>query len=138
MNIKSIDLFLQVLFATLFGVTNYSDVFALSGWVPSISILAFVLLQIISLFAHIRLKEKPWKESLLRKIHLIGVGVVLLIMFLGLIKPPEDKYDMSGLGIIVYALIPAGILAVFYIVITFLEWRNIRNLQKKKDFIHLK
>lgn len=129
MNIKSIDLFLQVLFAFLFGVcTLLTD----AGGLQSISIIGFAIVQVISFFAHANMKNVVWKETLLRRIHLIGVGVVLFIMFLGLIKPTEDKYDMSGLGVIIYALIPAAGLAFFYLIITFLEWIKIKNIQKEK------
>ncbi|MGB3006078.1 MAG: hypothetical protein WBC06_06200, partial [Chitinophagaceae bacterium] len=118
MNFKSTELFLQVFLALLFSISNYIAVSTFPDWVPGISIIAFALVQIISLIAHTNIKMVTWKETRLRRIHLIGVGIVLLIMFFGLSKPAEDKYDMSGLGIIIYALIPAAGLAVFYIVIT--------------------
>ena len=94
------------------------------GALTSISLIAFAILQIISLIVHIGYGIQSWKESLLRKIYLVAVGVVLLIMIYGLVKPPVDKYDMSGLGIIIYALIPAALVALFYTVITFLEWKK--------------
>jgi len=97
------------------------------GGVTSISIIAFAVLQIVSLLVHFTVGKQPWKETLLRKIHLAGTGVVILIMIYGLAKPAEDKYDMSGLGIIVYALIPAAFVAFFYTVITFLEWKKLKN-----------
>jgi len=122
-NYKSFDFFsLVVLILAASG--GYFDK---GGGVTSVSIIAFAILQIISLLVHFVYGKQHWKESLLRKIHLIGAGVVLLIMIYGLAKPVKDKYDMSGLGIIIYALIPAALMALFYTVITFLEWKKLKN-----------
>ena len=119
---KNFDLFSQLLLllAVVIGYIIQDDA------ITSISLIAFAILQITSQVIHLIHGKQPWKESLLRKIHLIGVAVVLVIMIYGLVKPPEDKYDMSGLGIIIYALIPAGLVSLFYTVITFLEWRKIK------------
>ena len=123
MTFKNIDLFGQLAFAIIFGIFNWSSV---AEEIPAIAILAFAGLQITSLIVHAGLRNKPWKEIRLRKIHLIGTGIVILIMLFGLFKPPEDKYDFSGLGIIIYALIPAAAVALFYTVITFLEWKKMK------------
>jgi len=97
-----------------------------TGAVAGVSIIAYPVLQIISLLVHLFHGPAPWKEQRLRKIHLACVGIVILVMLAGLFKPAEDKYDMSGLGIIIYALIPAAGVALFYTVITFIEWKKIK------------
>jgi apolipoprotein N-acyltransferase len=120
---KTFDFFSQVvlILSALLGG------FDKGGGVTSVSIIAFAVLQIVSLLVHLGAGKQPWKESLLRKIHLVGTVVVILIMIYGLSKPTEDKYDMSGLGIIFYALVPAALVALFYTVITFLEWKKLKN-----------
>ena len=122
-NYKNFDFFSQVVLV-LAALGGYFDK---GGGVTSVSIIAFAVLQIISLIVHLVYGKQSWKESSLRKIHLIGTGVVILIMIYGLAKPAEDKYDMSGLGIIIYALIPAALVALFYTFITFLEWKKLKN-----------
>ncbi len=130
MTFKSIDLFGQLALAIIFGTTNWSS-FPVSSCIPSFAIMAFVVLQITSLIVHAGLKKRPWKEIRLRKAHLIGTGVVLMIMLYGLVKPTVGGHDFSGLDLIVQALIPAAAVALFYIFISFLEWMKM----KKQDII---
>lgn len=125
MTFKSIDLFGQLLLAIIFGTTNWSS-FPVEPWIPSIAIMAFIALQITSLIVHAGLKNKPWKEISLRKAHLIGTGVVLLIMLYGLIKPTAGGHDFSGLELIIQALVPAAAVALFYIFICFVEWMKLK------------
>ncbi len=123
MVLKSADLFAQLALAITFGIGYIiPEMEVISGF----SLLAYAVLQIISLVVHAVIRKKHWKEIRLRKIHLIGIGTVLLIMLFGLFKPAEDKYDFSGLQIIVYALGPAAAVALFYTVITYLEWRKMK------------
>jgi len=121
---KLFDLWSQVMLALVIITGYLAD---RSGAVAGVSIIAYAVLQLISLAVHLFNGTRPWKEQRLRKIHLAGVGIILLIMLYGLVKPPADKYDMSGLGIIIYALIPGAAAAFFYTVITFLEWKKIKN-----------
>ncbi len=119
---KGFDLFSQLLLL----VVILTGICFQEGPVTSISLILFAVLQIISLFVHLAYGKQDWKESLLRKIHLIGTGIVLLTMIYGLVKPHKDKYDMSGLDVIVYALVPAAVVAFFYTVITFLERKKVQ------------
>ena len=120
---KSIDFFLQlILIMTI--ITGYINPEAED--IAGIGLLAFAGLQIISLLVHALLTRISWKEYRLRKIHLICTGIVILIMLFGLFRPSEDKYDMSGLAIVIYALIPAAATALFYTLITFLEWKKMK------------
>jgi apolipoprotein N-acyltransferase len=122
-NYKTFDFYSQ----TILIVSALLGGFDKGGGVTSVSIIAFAVLQIVSLLVHFSVGKQPWKESLLRKIHLVATSVVMLIMIYGMAKPSQDKYDMSGLGIIFYALIPAALVALFYTVITFLEWKKLKN-----------
>lgn len=121
-NYKPFDFFAQLalVLAILAGF-----LFDHSGGLASISLIGLALLQIISLFIHAGLGPRQWK-SRMRRYHLLGTGIVTGIMIYGLLKPPEDKYDYSGLGIIANALVPAGIMALFYTVITGIEWFRFR------------
>lgn len=131
MSFKNLDLFGQVTLILLFIIgrlINGADQLA------AIALLSFALLQIISLITHAVIGKKSWKEAFLRKIHIIGTVIVILIMLAGMMQKPEDKYDMSGLSTVIFALIPAILLALFYTVITYLEWRRI----KVQKLVHLK
>ena len=130
-NYKSFDFFAQLAlgFAILAGF-----LFDPGGGLASVSLIGLALLQIISLFIHAGLGPRHWKSAL-RRYHLLGTGIVIGIMIYGLLKPAEDKYDYSGLGIIAYALVPAGIMAFFYTVITGIEWYRIRRQTVRNEGI---
>lgn len=96
------------------------------GAITSVSIISIGILQIISLLAHAVMGKQGWKENTLRKIHLIATGVVILIMLYGFFKPAKYNNDLSGLGIIVYALIPGAVVALFYTYLTFVEWKKFK------------
>lgn len=118
---KAFDLFSQLLALAVIGGALLFDN---GGAISSISLLTFAGLQIISLLVHTTVpKDTPWRSPW-RKYHAIGMLVVLAIIFYGMVKPTEDKYDMSGLGVMVIALIPAAMVALFYTVITFLEYKK--------------
>jgi hypothetical protein len=120
---KTFDLFSQLLTLAVIGGALLFDK---DGAISSISLLTFAGLQIISLLVHASVpKGTPWRSPW-RKYHTIGMLVVLAIIFYGMVKPTEDKYDMSGLGVMVIALIPAAIVALLYTVITFLEYKKIQ------------
>ena len=122
---KTFDLFSQLL---LIVIVLVSLPFESASAITSISLLGFAGLQIISLIIHgVSWKKESWRSGL-RKFHTIGTLTVVAIMIVALLMPAEDKYDMSGLGIIFYALIPAAFVALFYTVITFLEWNKLKNM----------
>jgi ABC-type transport system involved in cytochrome c biogenesis permease subunit len=120
---KTFDWYSQLLVLIVILVTLP---FSATAGIGSVSLLIFAGLHIISLLVHTGVKKQTAWRSPLRKYHLIGVLVVLAIMIYGMIKPTEDKYDNSGLGVIIFALIPAAAVALFYTVITFLEYRKIK------------
>ena len=94
---------------------------------PSGFILAFGVVQVISILIHLFTGKQPWKYGLLRKIHHILMLIVFAVLIYGFTMDSKEKYDMPGLEVIVYTLIPASLLALFYSVITFLEWRKMKN-----------
>jgi hypothetical protein len=96
-----------------------------SGALTSIGLMVLVGLQLISLLVNGFYGPAGWKSPL-RRWHLIGTGLVLAIMIYGMVKPAEDKYDMSGLGIMIQSLVPAAIMALLYTLITGLEWKKMR------------
>jgi hypothetical protein len=120
---KTFDLFSQLVLILIMLISLPFDA---AGAVTSISLLSFAGVQIISLIIHgISWKNERWRSPL-RKFHTIGTLIVLAIMIAALLMPTEDKYDMSGLGVIIYALIPAAAMALFYTLITYLEWKKIK------------
>ena len=118
---KTFDAFSQLVAI----LTALLGLFDNSGGVTSISLIAFALLQIVSLLVNAVYGLASWKSGL-RRIHIIATVIVIGIMVYGLAKPAEDKYDYSGLGILLNALVPAAAVALFYTVITFIEWKKIR------------
>ena len=96
-----------------------------SGALASIGLMVLAGLQLISLLVNGFYGPAGWKSPL-RRWHLIGTGLVLAIMIYGMVKPAEDKYDMSGLGIMIQSLVPAAIMALLYALITGLEWKKMR------------
>ncbi len=96
-----------------------------SGALASIGLMVLAGLQLISLLISGLYGPAGWKSPL-RRWHLIGTGLVLAIMIYGMVKPAEDKYDMSGLGIMIQSLVPAAIMALLYTLITGLEWKKMR------------
>ena len=96
-----------------------------SGALTSIGLMVLAGLELISLLVNGFYGPAGWKSPL-RRWHLIGTGLVLAIMIYGMVKPAEDKYDMSGLGIMIQSLVPAAIMALLYTLITGLEWKKMR------------
>lgn len=99
-----------------------------SGGLLSISLIALIVFQLVSLAVHGRAGSQPWKSPL-RKWHALASIAVLLVILYGLFKPGEDKYDFSGLGIMVKAMVPAAVVALFYTIICGIEWRTLRRSQ---------
>lgn len=97
-----------------------------SGALSSIGLLVLAGLQLISLLVNGLYGPAGWKSPL-RRWHLVGTALVLAVMIYGMVKPAEDKYDMSGLGIIIQSLVPAALVALFYTIITGLEWKKMRS-----------
>ncbi|MBK6829079.1 MAG: hypothetical protein IPG86_20460 [Chitinophagaceae bacterium] len=118
---KTFDFFgqLAAILAILMGLIAADE----RGAVISIGLLVLAGLQLISLLVNGLYGPAGWKSPL-RRWHLIGTGLVLVIMIYGMVKPGEDKYDMSGLGIIIQSLVPAAIMALLYTLITGLEWKK--------------
>lgn len=130
---KSLDLFIQVLVLALMLVAYFvNDPEKLS---PIIIVLAFAIVQIISIIVHLGAGPLVWKKISWRKFHLIGTALVLAAIVVALIQESsgrsgdkDDKYSMPGLGTLVYATIPAILLALFYTVITFIEWKKMKKV----------
>jgi glucose-6-phosphate-specific signal transduction histidine kinase len=128
---KSIELFLQLvllLMTTIAFVINDYEVLN-----PIIFILAIALLQVISLVINQAAGSQFWKKKIWRKYHLIGIVVVILLIIVASIESSsarngdkDDKYSMAGLETIIYATIPAILLCLFYVFITFAEWKNLK------------
>jgi hypothetical protein len=128
---KSIDLFIQLLLLALMVVAYFiNDPEKLS---PILIVLVFAAVQIISILANLGAGPRPWKKTSWRKFHLIGTALVIIIVIVALIQDSsrttgdkEDKYAMPGLGTMLFATIPAMLLALFYTVITWFEWMKMK------------
>jgi hypothetical protein len=135
---KSLDLFIQLLLLVLLGaaylIGNSEKLsIGLLTESPIILILAFGGMQIISILVHLAAGPQAWKKSSWRKFHLIGTALVLVAIAVAFIQDStgrtgdrDDKYSMPGLETLVYATIPAILLALFYTVITWFEWMKMK------------
>lgn len=136
---KSVDFYLQVISLVMIGL---SIIINQPGKInPIVFIFLFALLQVISILLHFFTGLQTWKKSSWRKYHLIGTAVVLILLFIAFIQDAngrshdkDDKYGMPGLEILIWATIPAILLSLFYVIITWQEWRNI----KQRELIQLK
>lgn len=128
---KSIDFFLQIILLIIIVLTivigNHETLN------PFLFILLFAGVQIISLLANAVVGVQSWKKSAWRKYHLIGTGIVLALLVVALLQDSsrsigdkDDKYGMPGLATMVYATIPAILLSLFYVVITWQEWKRLK------------
>lgn len=100
---------------------------------PGALILIFAGWQLLSLIIHAAAGPQPWKMKTMRKYHLYGVALVLLLLLVAMIQSgsgnsgdKDDKYSMEGLGTLIYTLVPVILLSLFYVWITFAEWRKSR------------
>lgn len=131
---KSIDFFLQtglLIFIVLAFITDDADTLN-----PMLFILLLGVMQIISLLVNMLAGPQPWKKRGWRKIHLIGTALVLALIIIALVQDSsrrtgdkDDKYGMPGLGALFLATIPAILLGLFYVAITFAEKRNMKKIQ---------
>jgi len=128
---KLIDFFLQIILITISIVSMVAgNAETLS---PGFFIIALGLLQIISLLVNAAAGPQTWKKAGWRKLHLIGTGLVILLIIIALTQSSasrtgdkDDKYSMAGLETMIYALVPAILLCLFYTAITYLEWKRIK------------
>jgi hypothetical protein len=123
LKLKTTDLLLQVLLivAIIMAFIIGSETFE-----PVWLVIAYGLVQALSIIIHLLAGPRPWKSRALRKYHHIGMLLVFAALLIALFKPTVDKYDMSGFAIMIYTTIPAALLALFYTVITFIEWEKMK------------
>lgn len=136
---KSFDFYLQGILLLLIVVTFIINEPEKAN--PIIFVFAFAILQIISIFLHFFTGPQTWKKSVWRRYHFIGTGLILALLVIALIQgssgkshDKDDKYGMSGLEILIWITIPAILLSLFYILITWQEWRSI----KQRELTQLK
>jgi hypothetical protein len=129
---KGIDFFIQCLLLLTASISIpfiNPEVFD-GSW----SLFLLAATQIISLIINGVVGLHSWKMVKWRRIHQIGMGIVLLVILIAFIQgsvagnsgDKDDKYSMDGLGTLIFAAIPAALTAFFYIIITGKEWLNIR------------
>lgn len=131
---KAVDFYLQVFSLIMIGLSiliNQPEKIN-----PVVFIFIFALLQIISILLHFFTGLQTWKKSSWRRYHLIGTVVVLILLIIAFIQDAggrshdkDDKYGMPGLEMLIWATIPAIVLSLFYVIITWQEWRNIKQRQ---------
>ncbi len=124
---KTIDLFSQFILLALLGVAYFMD--DSEKLSPVLIAVLFGAVQVISILVHLGAGFRAWKMKGPRKFHLIGTALVLAAILLAFLLDAfrhtgdkEDKYSMPGLGLLVYTMIPALLLALFYSLITLMEW----------------
>ena len=135
---KTIDICLQIALLVLIGIGLASE--NIEQLNPMVFILAFALTQIISILVNKAAGKQYWKKTTWRKYHLIGTGLVLLLLLVAFLQESsrntgdkDDKYAMPGLETAIYATIPAILLCLFYVVITLAEWRNLNEKTGAKE-----
>jgi hypothetical protein len=128
---KSIDFFIQ---AGLLLLTAIALILNDPGSLnPAALILIFAGWQILSILVNLAAGEQTWKIKALRKYHLLGIAAVIVLLIIATVQSSaartgdkDDKYSMAGLGTVIVAAIPAILVSLFYVFITFLEWRKIK------------
>ena len=116
---KSIDIIIQVLAMLAIIIGAFID---FGVFIYAVVLLGFV--QIISTLVHLPVKE-AWKTKLRKIYHwalLLPVGGFIY----ALNQKSKEKYDMPGLETMVYVLLISLLLAVFYLIISIIEWRRMR------------
>ncbi|MBK6937816.1 MAG: hypothetical protein IPH18_13690 [Chitinophagaceae bacterium] len=130
--LKQADFFLQLGFLLLTGIafiTNDAE-----DLNPIIFVFGITFVQLVSIIVHTFAGAQPWKLSKWIKIHFYGILAIIALLIIATIQSSEartgdkdDKYSMAGLGTMVFAAIPAVLLVLYYIIITWKEWRLIKN-----------
>ncbi|MCX6317676.1 MAG: hypothetical protein NTW29_10315 [Bacteroidetes bacterium] len=128
---KSIDFWVQAGLILLTGAAFIMDDVSVLN--PGATILAFAVWQILSLLVNVVAGPQPWKMKNWRKYHLLGIGIVVLLIIVAALQSDasrtgdkDDKYSMAGLGTAIFALIPAILISLFYVLITYKEWQRIK------------
>lgn len=128
---KLVETILQLALIVLIGISFLVDDTGVLN--PGILLITFAVVQIISMLVNKAAGPQVWKQARWRKIHLYGVGAVILIIIIAAIQgsgggtgDKDDKYNMDGLGTLLFALLPAIALGAFYTVITITEWMKWR------------
>lgn len=128
---KLVETILQLALIVLIGISFLVDDTGVLN--PGILLITFAVVQIISMLVNKAAGPQAWKQTRWRKIHLYGVGAVILIIIIAAIQgsgggtgDKDDKYNMDGLGTLLFALLPAIALGAFYTVITITEWMKWR------------
>ena len=124
---KTFDLFSQMALVLILIAGYLSGAESMS---PFSFIIGLGLLQVISLVVHFSKGTVVWKASRLRKWHLITTGLVFLLILVAFVQDAfrsGDKYDMAGLGTMIWAGVLALAVMLFYTAITWLEWWRMRN-----------
>jgi hypothetical protein len=131
---KSIDFFIQIglLAMVALGIIIGNPETLNAG----IFIVAFAVVQVISILVNLAAGNQPWKKKVWRKYHLIGTALVFALLIVALLQDSsgrtgdkDDKYSMPGLETIFFATIPAILLCLFYVVITWVEWKKLKTIQ---------
>ncbi len=123
---KTFDALVQTALVLILAAGFIAEAESLS---PGSFLIGLGLLQIISLVIHFTRGPQPWKATLLRKLHLAATGLVFIAIIIGFLQDENsrDKYDMEGLGTIMWAGAFAVLVILFYTVITWIEWWRMKS-----------
>jgi hypothetical protein len=134
---KPIDFFLQLIITlVILAGATFSSNETLS---PINYFMLLGLVQLISLLIHFATGPQPWKQYKLRKIHGIGTLIVIVLVIFAFLQDSfasnsgdrDDKYAMPGLATLIYTMIPVILLMLFYIAISWIEWRTMKKLKNE-------
>lgn len=133
---KPIDLFAQLTLVLLLLIGLFTEG---STGTPAGLLFPLAIVQLISVLLHFAAGPQPWKQVKLRKIHLIGIGLIIGLVLFAFLQDSfvtrsgdkDDKYLMPGLKTLIITIIPTLLLMLFYLIITWVEWRRIQKIKKE-------
>lgn len=127
---KQAELYLQALFLICVII---SVVFTTEFFNPVTFITGLILIQLISMIVNAASGPLKWKLNRWRKLHLYGMLAVVLLIIIAFMQSSsartgdkDDKYSMAGMGTLMIAVIPALLLVIYYFVITWKEWADLK------------
>lgn len=119
---KTWDIILQIATILFMAIGNFLEV-------PGVFVGIFLLgaIQVISVLVHLGKRHEPWFS----KLRFIYYGSLLLPIggvIAALLQKPEDKYDMAGIGEMLFVLAVSILIALFYLIICAIELRRMKKL----------
>lgn len=121
---KLLDCLVQLLLITAVIISYFLDDPETIN--PLVLILSFGVVQVISIVAHFFTGPQAWKLIKWRKVHLVLTGIILLLVTIAFLSDSLSLGEEAAIEILLLISIPAIIISLFYTLITFIEWRRMK------------